>query len=163
MWGSPNCDFAHHKGQRYCRHHHCVEVDAECHQPDRRSPSARAIARMQGGVDGNSTMRGERVSRRLFLTRGAALGAATAAVGPVGSADARTIHGEVPWAPGEADSPIPVSQTESYVYFTPEEAAFIESAVARLIPADELGPNRRHDPAIRSIQRDCPKRSNVRF
>ena len=85
-------------------------------------------------------MNHERLSRRLFLTRGAALGAAAAASAPVGSADARTIQGMVPWAPGEADAPTPVSRDESYIYFTPEEAAFIESAVARLIPADALGP-----------------------
>jgi gluconate 2-dehydrogenase gamma chain len=80
-----------------------------------------------------------RLTRRGFLARTAALGAASAASG----ANARTIHGEVPWAPGQADAPIPVSQSGSYVYFTPEEAAFIESAVARLIPADELGPGAR--------------------
>ncbi len=88
------------------------------------------------------TTSNERLSRRVFLTRGAALGAATAAAGPLGSAEGRTIHGEVPWAPGQADPPVPV-QPGSYVYFTPEEAAFIESAVARLIPADELGPGAR--------------------
>ncbi|PZA08067.1 MULTISPECIES: gluconate 2-dehydrogenase subunit 3 family protein [unclassified Meiothermus] len=29
---------------------------------------------------------------------------------------------------------------QAYTYFTPAEAAFVEAAVARLIPADELGP-----------------------
>ena len=94
-----------------------------------------------GGVPMKRTTSNERLSRRVFLTRGAALGAATAAAGPLGSAEARTIHGEVPWAPGQADPPVPV-QPGSYVYFTPEEAAFIESAVARLIPADDLVPER---------------------
>ena len=32
------------------------------------------------------------------------------------------------------------SLEEAYTFFTPPEAAFIEAAVARLIPADELGP-----------------------
>ena len=84
-----------------------------------------------------------RLTRRGFLTQTAALSAASAASAPLNGANARAIHGEVPWAPGEADLPIPVSQAGPYVYFTPEEAAFIESAVARLIPADELGPGAR--------------------
>ena len=29
---------------------------------------------------------------------------------------------------------------KTYVFFTPVEAAFVEAAVARLIPADKLGP-----------------------
>jgi gluconate 2-dehydrogenase gamma chain len=82
-------------------------------------------------------------SRRHFLTRSAALGAAAATITPLGSADGRTIQGEIPWAPGEADSPTPVSKTESYLYFTLEETAFIGAAVARLIPEDELGPGAR--------------------
>lgn len=84
-------------------------------------------------------MSNNRFSRRGFLTRGAALGAATAAVGPVIPAGARTIHGGVPWEPGEASAPTVPSQPGPYSYFTPAEAAFIKSAVARLIPADELG------------------------
>lgn len=79
----------------------------------------------------------------MFLTRSGALGAAAATVGSTGAADGRTIHGTVPWAPGEAAPPTPVSETGPYVYFTPEEASFIESAVARLIPADDLGPGAR--------------------
>lgn len=84
-------------------------------------------------------MSNRRLSRRGFLTRGAALGAASAAIMPLAPAEARTFHGEVPWEPGEANTPIPIKQPESYTYFTTEEAAFIEAAVARLIPADELG------------------------
>jgi gluconate 2-dehydrogenase gamma chain len=61
----------------------------------------------------------------------------------VNSADGRTIRAEVPWAPGEADRPTPVTEKETYVFFTPDEAAFIEAAVARLIPADEYGPGAR--------------------
>lgn len=35
----------------------------------------------------------------------------------------------------------PLAQTpQAYTYFTPAEAAFVEAAVARLIPSDELGP-----------------------
>ncbi|HEX6319899.1 MAG TPA: gluconate 2-dehydrogenase subunit 3 family protein, partial [Burkholderiales bacterium] len=36
-------------------------------------------------------------------------------------------------APAQASSP-------TYAFFNPREAAFIEAAVARLIPKDELGP-----------------------
>jgi len=32
------------------------------------------------------------------------------------------------------------ARTEKYMFFTPAEAAFVEAAVSRLIPADDLGP-----------------------
>jgi gluconate 2-dehydrogenase gamma chain len=54
-------------------------------------------------------------------------------------AHARTYKGEMPWAPGAADAPQPI-EAGPYQFFTTQEAAFIEAAVARLIPADELGP-----------------------
>lgn len=57
-----------------------------------------------------------------------------------GQAEARTIRGGVPWQPGEADAPTPAPPGNTYEYFTPEEAAFVEAAVARLIPNDDLGP-----------------------
>ena len=87
-------------------------------------------------------MKPKRVSRRGFLTNAAALSTASAAAGTFSAANARTISGEVPWESGEADSPAAINQA-GYVYFTPEEAAFVESAVARLIPADDLGPGAR--------------------
>ena len=80
------------------------------------------------------------LDRRRFLSRSAALAAAALSAVPPGSAEGRTIHGEMPWTPGEADRPTPVSQTESYLYLASAEVAFIDAAVARLIPADELGP-----------------------
>ncbi|HEX7970424.1 MAG TPA: gluconate 2-dehydrogenase subunit 3 family protein [Stellaceae bacterium] len=80
------------------------------------------------------------VSRRHLLL-GVAAGAVVTA-GGVTSPHARTIEGEVPWAPGEADAPTPV-EPGPYAFFTPEEAAFVEAAVARIIPADELGPGAR--------------------
>ncbi len=61
------------------------------------------------------------VSRREFL-QGA--GAAAAALAIPGC--------DRPAAPAEARA--------SYAFFTPEEGAFVEAAVARLIPADDLGP-----------------------
>ena len=87
-------------------------------------------------------MKQKRLSRRGFLTNAAALSTASAAAGTFSEAKARTISGEVPWEAGEADLPAAINQA-GYVYFTPEEAAFVESAVARLIPADELGPGAR--------------------
>jgi len=84
----------------------------------------------------------DELSRRRFLAGGAAAGVAGAASAALTIADARTIQGEMPWAPGEADAPQPV-QPGPYIFLTPAEAAFVETAVARLIPADESGPGAR--------------------
>jgi gluconate 2-dehydrogenase gamma chain len=67
----------------------------------------------------------ERISRRAFLK--AAGAAATAPAIPL---VANAQHG----ARGEARHAI------AYTFMNPRESAFIEAAVARLIPADELGP-----------------------
>ena len=59
------------------------------------------------------------------------------------AAGAASIRQEVPWVPGTAAAPlaaIDAADNASYVFFTPTEAAFIEAAVARLIPDDDLGP-----------------------
>src|SRR3954451_21561138 len=45
----------------------------------------------------------------------------------------------MPWAPDTADAPRAI-EPGPYQFFSPEEAKFIEAAVERLIPADELGP-----------------------
>ena len=74
------------------------------------------------------------INRRHLLTAGAVLAAAPA--------HARVIQNRMPWAPGTADAPRPVD-AGPYQFFTPEEAAFIEAATARLIPADDLGPGAR--------------------
>src|SRR5947209_20141999 len=39
-----------------------------------------------------------------------------------------------------ADSPKAARAPQAYVFFNPAEAAFIEAAVARLIPSDDTGP-----------------------
>ena len=76
-----------------------------------------------------------RLSRRRLLTAGAVLGAA-----PLGAA-AAVIGGEgVPWAPDEAAFPLTADPAKRYGFFTQAEAAFIEAATARIIPADALGP-----------------------
>jgi gluconate 2-dehydrogenase gamma chain len=79
-------------------------------------------------------MRDHRVNRRQLLAAGAALGAVPAR--------AHTITGEMPWAPATADAPRPI-EPGPYQFFQPEEAKFIEAAVERLIPSDELGPGAR--------------------
>jgi len=86
------------------------------------------------------------LGRRRFLLGGAAVGiggvaAVTAAVlhdGELG-APPQTYRGAVPWQEGTADAPPGASGT-GYTFFAPQEARFIEAAVARLIPNDEVGP-----------------------
>jgi gluconate 2-dehydrogenase gamma chain len=78
-----------------------------------------------------------KLNRRQILSAGAIIGSA-AATGAT-PASARSIHGEVPWQAGEADAPTAV-EPGPYQFFTPEEARFIEAAVARLIPSDDTGP-----------------------
>jgi gluconate 2-dehydrogenase gamma chain len=77
-----------------------------------------------------------RVSRRDLLSAGAAIGSALVVTSP---AEAKSITGEMPWSPGVADAPKPV-EPGSYHFFSSDEAAFIEAAIARLIPNDDLGP-----------------------
>jgi gluconate 2-dehydrogenase gamma chain len=81
------------------------------------------------------------VDRRQFLLAGAvATVGVTAAVrdGELG-APPQTIRGSVPWQEGTADSP-PEATGSGYLYFKPAELAFLEAAVARLIPNDPVGP-----------------------
>ena len=75
------------------------------------------------------------VSRRKFLSAGAAASVA-------GGAQARSISGEVPWSPGTADAPQPIASTTPQ-FLAQQEWAFIDAAVARLIPTDNLGPGAR--------------------
>jgi gluconate 2-dehydrogenase gamma chain len=53
--------------------------------------------------------------------------------------EARTISKEIPWTPGDANPPTPATGS-GYEFLTRSEAECIEAAVARLIPADDLGP-----------------------
>jgi gluconate 2-dehydrogenase gamma chain len=83
--------------------------------------------------------------RRRLLLAGAAAGIASTAAGAITIHDgelggpSQTIRGEMPWAAGSADSPPGAAGTE-FRYFKPAELAFIEAAVARLIPDDPVGP-----------------------
>jgi gluconate 2-dehydrogenase gamma chain len=75
------------------------------------------------------------VTRRRLLTAGAVI--------PITAISATgVLERETPWREGAADVPPPLLKEApaGYAFFTPPEAAFIEAAIARLIPADELGP-----------------------
>src|SRR4051812_24529976 len=76
------------------------------------------------------------MSRRDLLSAGAVLGSTCALTAPAG---AKSISGEMPWAPGVANAPEPVAPG-GYQFFSADEAAFIEAAISRLIPNDDLGP-----------------------
>jgi gluconate 2-dehydrogenase gamma chain len=71
-------------------------------------------------------------SRRRLLEAGGALGALPLGAGAIGAAG-------VPWRADEAAYPLAVDEAGSYNFFSQAEAAFIVAAVARMIPADELG------------------------
>jgi gluconate 2-dehydrogenase gamma chain len=43
-------------------------------------------------------------------------------------------------ATSEADRPVAADPLQGYLFFTPAEASFVEAAVSRLIPKDDLGP-----------------------
>lgn len=90
-----------------------------------------------------------KLNRRELIA--ASLAAGTAAAIPVG-ADARTIAGEVPWAPGEADRP-DAAAGGAYRFLSADEVGFIDAAVGRLIPTDDLGPGAREAGATVFIDR----------
>jgi gluconate 2-dehydrogenase gamma chain len=83
--------------------------------------------------------------RRRLLLAGAAGLAGTAGAAAIALHDGelggpvQTIRGEMPWEPGTADSPPEATGTD-YKYLKPAEAAFVEAAVGRLIPEDDVGP-----------------------
>jgi gluconate 2-dehydrogenase gamma chain len=84
------------------------------------------------------------MDRRTFLINSALAGTASlagaAAVrdGELG-APSRTIQGGMPWVEGNADAP-PIVDGADFKFFSAEERKFIEAAVARLIPSDDIGP-----------------------
>jgi len=76
------------------------------------------------------------VNRRGLLSAGALIGAA-----PVFPASAEVIGGHgMPWQGNTAASPAIPQGGDQFVFFTEAEAAFIQAAVQRIIPKDELGP-----------------------
>jgi len=71
------------------------------------------------------------ISRRSILKLTGALGAAAGTLGAAALASGTAATASASKAPAAQD------YARSYRFFTPQEAAFIEAAVARLIPADE--------------------------
>ncbi len=65
--------------------------------------------------------------------------AATALLALGGPAVARTVSRALPWSPNQAWPVSPVTGGP-LLFLTDTEAAMVEAIVARLIPADELGP-----------------------
>jgi gluconate 2-dehydrogenase gamma chain len=91
----------------------------------------------------------QRVSRRGVLGAGAGLSAAALASGSV----AEQLHQRLPWAPSVTDRPEAADSRPGYLFFSPDEAAFMEAALARLIPADERGPGAAEAGVARFIDR----------
>ncbi len=76
-----------------------------------------------------------KLNRRQILSAGVLVGSSVAFEG----AHARSISGEVPWQPSEADKP-DIVQPGGWQFFTGPERDFIDAAISRLIPNDDLGP-----------------------
>ncbi len=80
------------------------------------------------------------LTRRNFLASGALAGVSAGTLsGTEGKAEARDFKGGEPWQQHQADAPNPLRASD-YVFFTGQEAAFVEAATERLIPKDDLGP-----------------------
>lgn len=75
------------------------------------------------------------INRRQILSAGVVAGSAVA----LNAAQARSISGEVPWQEGQANKP-DIAQPGTYIFLTAPEAEWLDAAVSRLIPKDELGP-----------------------
>jgi len=75
------------------------------------------------------------INRRQILSAGVLAGSAVA----LNSAQARSISGEVPWQEGQANKP-DIARTGTYEYLTGPEVEWLDAALSRLIPKDELGP-----------------------
>jgi gluconate 2-dehydrogenase gamma chain len=87
------------------------------------------------------------ISRRRFVIQALLGGSALAGSG----AFARTIQGEMPWLPGQADTP---AGLEMGRYFTREEADCVSAIASRLIPSDENGPGAREANVTGFIDRE---------
>jgi gluconate 2-dehydrogenase gamma chain len=77
-----------------------------------------------------------RVSRRQLLGTSAMI----MLVMSSGVARAAIVRGDLPWKPGSASPPTPVTPG-GWKYFTAQEASTVEGIVERLIPADDLSPS----------------------
>jgi gluconate 2-dehydrogenase gamma chain len=77
------------------------------------------------------------LNRRELLAAGI-LASSSLALPPT-AAEGDTISQQIPWAPREANEP-PLVTPSGYQFLTPDEVAWLDAAVSRLIPNDELGP-----------------------
>jgi len=75
------------------------------------------------------------VNRRQLISASVLIGSSLA----IDCAQARSISGKVPWQPDEANKPQIVKPGPNQ-FFTSDEAEFIDAAISRLIPNDDLGP-----------------------
>src|SRR5258705_4537024 len=91
----------------------------------------RSYTRSCRTLRGKQTVSHPALTRRELLSASASIGS-TLVVGGAAS-DAKTIAGEMPWAPGVASAPLPAAPGPNR-FFNSEEARFIDAAVARLIP-----------------------------
>ena len=78
------------------------------------------------------------VSRRLVIKIGAAASAFW--TGLSAGAFAEAVRLRLPWSAQVSDRPAKIDQTPGYRFFNASESAFVEAAVARLIPRDAGGP-----------------------
>ena len=81
------------------------------------------------------------IDRRRLLAATALVGTtAAAAAGDAHppASQSQTFSGTMPWQPGFSVNPVE-SSTQGYRFFGPEEAAFVEAAVDRIIPPDHNG------------------------
>jgi gluconate 2-dehydrogenase gamma chain len=90
------------------------------------------------------------VSRRIFLRAGGAA-AVLPAVGTAAPAPSDPRAGHAPAA--AAGAPGATGGQPAYLFFSAPEAAFMEAAVDRLIPPDELGPGAREAGVVTYIDR----------
>jgi gluconate 2-dehydrogenase gamma chain len=79
-----------------------------------------------------------RLTRRAVLRLGASVSTLLWLL--PGQALAETIRQRLPWGAGQTDRPDRPDQRPGYIFLSADEAAFVEAAVARLIPSDATGP-----------------------
>lgn len=74
------------------------------------------------------------------FTRRSILATGTAGLALAQAAKSETYQSDPKLPPDETDRPTAADPLHGYVFFSATEAAFVEAALARLIPEDELGP-----------------------
>ena len=118
-------------------------IDDRSADPERNSPMRDLPTRERYRPQLESPQAAMNSGRRRSMMASAAAGIGGAAAASLHDGELggppQTFRGAVPWVEGTADAPPGVSGS-GYIYFAAAEAAFVEAAVARLIPNDEIGP-----------------------